>query len=93
MSCIPRIVHTDKQAEAVRPSHGCFDSRNLKGRNDYHRFPDKQTACNEPKAMGDSTFRMLMEKDGIDLQMTLYTMSTNQDGSLPFALYVLGRAK
>lgn len=34
-----------------------------------------------------------MEKDGIDLQMTPYTMPTNQDGSLSFGLYVLRRAK
>lgn len=34
-----------------------------------------------------------MEKDSIDSQMTLYSLPTNQDRSVPFALYVFRHTK
>ncbi len=86
--------HWQTKTEDVRPLHE-HDSCNLKGHNElqYQCLLDKPIACNEPKAMGDRTLRMLMEKDSIDSQMTLYSLSTNQDWSVPFALYVFKHTK
>lgn len=77
-------------AEAICPLHEHTTSRAIMN---YQCLLDKPIACNKQKVMGDRTFRMLMEKDSIDSQMTLHSLPTNQDWSVPFALYVFRHTK
>jgi len=64
-----------------------------RAKTNYQCLLDKPIAYNEQKVMGYRTFKMLMEKDSIDSQMTLYSLPTNQDRSVPFALYVFRHTK